>query len=227
MKMKDLPETEKPYEKLESYGAKSLSDAELLAIIIKSGTKSQTAVQVAQQVLTLDKERKGLNFLTEVSIEELQKISGLGRVKTLQIKAVAELANRFSRPSKLIRNVITCPEDVANIVMGELKNESQEIIKTVILNNQNELMRIITNSIGTINSNVVEIREILKEPVKTGAAKIILIHNHPSGNPEPSRNDISFSIKIRDASEIFGIELLDHIIIGDGVFVSLKRLNKF
>ena len=227
MKMKDLPETEKPYEKLESYGAKSLSDAELLAIIIKSGTKSQTAVQVAQQVLTLDKERKGLNFLTEVSIEELQKISGLGRVKAIQIKAVAELANRFLKPSRLVRHVITCPEDVANIVMGELKNESQEIIKTVILNNQNELMRIITNSIGTINSNVVEMREILKEPIKSGASKIILIHNHPSGNPEPSKNDISFSIRIRDASEMFGIELLDHIIIGDGVFVSLKRLKKF
>ena len=227
MNMKNLPETEKPYEKLESYGASKLSDAELLAVIIKSGSKNCTAVQVAQQVLLLDKERRGLNFLSSISLEDLQKIKGLGRVKAIQIKAVAELALRFAKPGKLVRHVITSPEDVANIVMGELKNESQEIIKTIILNNQNELMRIITNSIGTINSNVVEIREILKEPIKSGASKIILIHNHPSSNPEPSKSDINFSVKIRDAGKIFGIDLLDHIIIGDGVFVSLKRLRKF
>lgn len=226
MKIKDLPEIEKPYEKLESFGASKLSDAELLAVLLKSGTKNKTSVQLAQEILMLDKEKKGLGFLMDISLEELQKIKGLGRVKAIQVKAFAEFASRFTRPSKLIRRVITCPEDVANIVMGELKNETQEIIKTVILNSQNELMRIITNSIGTINSNTIEIREILKEPIKSGAAKIILIHNHPSGDPQPSESDIIFTKKVEDASGIFGIMLLDHIIIGDGVFVSLKRLRK-
>lgn len=226
MKIKDLPEIEKPYEKLESFGASKLSDAELLAVLLKSGTKNKTSVQLAQEILMLDKEKKGLGFLMDISLEELQKIKGLGRVKAIQVKAFAEFASRFARPSKLIRRVITCPEDVANIVMGELKNETQEIIKTVILNSQNELMRIITNSIGTINSNTIEIREILKEPIKSGAAKIILIHNHPSGDPQPSESDIIFTKKVEDASGIFGIMLLDHIIIGDGVFVSLKRLRK-
>ena len=226
MKIKDLPEIEKPYEKLESFGASKLSDAELLAVLLKSGTKNKTSVQLAQEILMLDKEKKGLGFLMDISLEELQKIKGLGRVKAIQVKAFAEFASRFARPSKLIRRVITCPEDVANIVMGELKNETQEIIKTVILNSQNELMRIITNSIGTINSNTIEIREILKEPIKSGAAKIILMHNHPSGDPQPSESDIIFTKKVEDASGIFGIMLLDHIIIGDGVFVSLKRLRK-
>lgn len=182
---------------------------------------------MAQEVLTLDKEKKGLGFLTEISIEDLQMISGLGRVKALQIKAVAEFASRFTRPNKLLRNVITCPEDMANIVMGELKNEVQEIIKTAILNSQNELMRIVTNSMGTVNSNTIEIREILREPIKSSASKIILIHNHPSGNPAPSREDIIFSRKIKEAGMIFGIEVLDHIVIGDGVFVSMKRQNMF
>lgn len=226
MKIKDLPEIEKPYEKLESFGASKLSDAELLAVLLKSGTKNKTSIQLAQEILMLDKEKKGIGFLMDISLEELQKIKGLGRVKAIQVKAFAEFASRFARPSKLIRRVITCPEDVANIVMGELKNETQEIIKTVILNSQNELMRIITNSIGTINSNTIEIREILKEPIKSGAAKIILIHNHPSGDPQPSESDIIFTKRVEDASGIFGIMLLDHIIIGDGVFVSLKRLRK-
>ena len=227
MKMKDLPEAEKPYEKLENCGASCLSNSELLAVLIKSGTKDKTAVQLSQEVLLLDESNAGLSFLNSISLHDLQQIKGLGRVKAIQIKAFAELASRFAKPAKLNRRVIKSPEDLASVVMGELKDEPQEVIKTAILNSQNQLLRIITNSIGTVNSNTVEIKDVLREPIKSGASKIILVHNHPGGNPNPSDCDIRFSIKIRDAAAIFGIEVLDHLVIGNGFFKSMKRLNLF
>lgn len=227
MKIKDLPDMEKPYEKLENYGGKVLSDAELLAVIIKSGTKDKTVVEVAQETLLLDKDKKGLSFLNDVSIEELQKVKGLGRVKAIQLKAVAELASRISRPQKILRKEITSPEDVVEILMNEMRNEPQEIIKTLILNTKSELIRIVTNAMGTVNSSLVEVRDIFKEPIKSNATQIILVHNHPSGDPYPSQSDIRFTKKIKEAGEVFGIEVVDHIIIGDGIFSSLKRLRKF
>ncbi|MBQ8298288.1 MAG: DNA repair protein RadC, partial [Clostridia bacterium] len=181
MRIKDLPETEKPYEKIENYGAECLSNAELLAVIIKSGTKNVTAVEIAQQVLLLDKENQGLGFLKNVSLEDLQNINGLGRVKSIQMKALAEFAVRFSKPNKIVRKAITSPEDVAEILMAEMKDEPQEIVKTLILNNQNELIRIVTNAVGSGNSSYIEIKDIFKDAIKSSATKIIVVHNHPSG----------------------------------------------
>ncbi len=227
MRIRDLPETEKPYEKIENYGAECLSNAELLAVIIKSGTKNVTAVEIAQQILLLDKENQGLGFLKNVSLEDLQNINGLGRVKSIQMKALAEFAIRFSKPQTIVRKAITSPEDVAEILMAELKNESQEIVKTLILNNQNELIRIVTNAVGSGNSSYIEIKDIFKEAIKSSATKIIVVHNHPSGSIEPSLEDIKFTYKVKDAGELIGIELIDHVIIGNSKFASLKRLNKF
>lgn len=227
MKIKDLPEMEKPYEKLENYGANRLSNAELLAIIIRTGTKNVTSIEVAQKLLLLDNEKRGLSFLKNIPLEELQEVKGLGRVKAIQIKAVFELASRMTMPPKTHRKVITKPEQVAEVLMNEMKDETQEIIKTVILNNQNEVMRIVTNSIGTVNANIVEVRDIFKEPIKSNSPKIIIVHNHPNGDPSPSMSDIRFTRKMKEAGELFGIELIDHIIIGNGKFLSLKRLKKF
>lgn len=227
MKIKDLPEMEKPYEKLENYGAEKLSDAELLAVIIKSGIKNMTAVQLAQEVLLLDKDNVGISFLKNITIENLQKIKGLGRVKAIQLKAIAELSIRMAKPQKIFRKEICSPEAVAEILMNEMKDESQEMIKTILLNTQNQLIRIVTNAVGTASSSIVEIKDVFKEPIKSNASRIILVHNHPSGDPTPSNSDIRFSIKMRDAGAIFGIEVVDHVIIGDGKFTSLKRLRKF
>ncbi len=227
MSIKDLPEMEKPYEKLESYGTEKLSDAELLAIILKSGTKNVTSVELAQKILKLDKDKKGLSFLKDVTLEELQSINGLGRVKSIQIKALIEFANRFAKPCKLYRKTITTPEDVVEILESDMKDESQEVVKTLILNNQNQLIRIVTNAIGSINASIVSARDIYREPIRSNAAKIILVHNHPSGDVTPSQSDVDFSHMMMNAGEIFGIELLDHIIIGNGTFSSLKRLRKF
>lgn len=227
MKIKDLPETEKPYEKIENYGAECLSNAELLAVIIKSGTKNVTAVEIAQQILLLDKENQGLGFLKNVSFEDLQNINGLGRVKSIQMKALAEFAIRFSKPQMIVRKAITSPEDVAGILMAEMKDEPQEIVKTLILNNQNELIRVVTNAVGSGNSSYIEIKDIFKEAIKSSATKIIVVHNHPSGSVEPSLEDVKFTYKVKDAGELMGIELVDHVIIGNGKFASLKRLKKF
>ncbi len=227
MKIKDLPEMEKPYEKLENYGASKLSDAELLAVVLKSGTKNKTSVELAQEILLLDSEEKGLNFLKDIPTDELQKIKGLGRVKAIQLKAVVELATRISTPRKIIKRIITSPEEVANILMADMKDETQEIMKVLVLNTKNEIIRIATVGIGTANVNLIEVRDVFKEPIRSNATKIILAHNHPSGDPSPSNSDITFSVKMREFGAVMGIEVLDHVIIGNGKFSSLKRMKKF
>lgn len=227
MKLKELPTMERPYEKLEMYGAECLSTAELVAIIIKSGTKDLTSVEVAQELLKEDVAERGITFLKDISIEELIQKKGIGRVKAIQLKAIAELAIRANKPVKILRKRIDTPEEAAKILLPDFKGEKQEIVKTILLDTQNKIMKIVTIAIGGVNSTTVEIREIYKEPIKTNAAKIIIAHNHPSGDTTPSSEDIKFTRKINEAGKVFGIELMDHIIIGDGTFCSLKRLKKF
>ena len=225
MKLKDLPVTEKPYEKVENYGAQFLSNAELLAVIIKTGTKEKTAVEIAQELLLLDYKNQGLGFLKDISLEDLANIKGLGRVKSIQIKALVEFAVRFSKPNSIKKRVITSPEIVASILMNELKDEVQEVIKALILNTQNELMRIVTVTKGSTNSSYVEVKDIFKDAIKSNASKIILVHNHPSGQVDPRDADIALTERVKIAGELLSIELVDHVIIGNGVFASLKRKN--
>ena len=163
LKIKELPETERPYEKLELYGEKSLSNAELLAIIIKSGTKNETSVQIAQRILSLnyDPQMGDLSFLKNISLQELMQINGIGRVKAIQIKAVCELAIRMSKPSNYKKVQIKTPEDVANLVMEELKFKKKEYVKLLLLNTKNEILKIVNLSDGGTyfaNVNTKEIR---------------------------------------------------------------------
>ena len=227
MKLKELPEMERPYEKLEAYGAETLSTAELVAIIIKSGTKNLTSVEIAQELLKEDVMQRGITFIKDISIEELILKKGIGRVKAIQLKAIAELASRANKPVKILRKEIYTPEDVAKIIMPDLRNEKQEIIKTLLLDTRNKLIKIVTNTIGGTNSNSIEIKEIFREPIKVGASKIVLVHNHPTGDVTPSNSDVKITKKVYEMGLILGIELIDHIIIGDGKFCSLKRLKKF
>jgi DNA repair protein RadC len=227
MKIKELPEMERPYEKLEIYGEETLSMAELMAIIIKTGTKEVTALDIAQELIKEDFENDGITFLKKLSLEELKTKKGIGRVKAIQLKAIAELASRATKPSSIIKKKIFSPEDISKILMLEMKNEKREIMKTVLLDNQNQIIKIVTNAIGASNVNYVEIKEIFKEPIKSSASKIILVHNHPSGDVTPSMPDIKFTQKVYEASLIFGIELADHIVIGERKFSSLKRMKKF
>ena len=223
IKIKQLPESERPYEKLEMYGEKNLSNAELLAIIIKTGTKELTSIDIAKQILNLNQnENKGdLNFLRDISLEELMLVKGIGRVKAIQLKAMCELSSRMNKPSNYRKIKITSSKDVANLLMNDLRFEKKEIVKLIILNNKNIILKIMDISLGGGNYAVIDIRFILSEVIKMGAPQIILVHNHPSGDVTPSREDIEVTKRLRQASELLGVRLLDHIIIGNMDYKSI------
>jgi len=223
LKIKELPVTERPYEKLELYGEKMLSNSELLAIIIKNGTKEQTAIDISNIILS--KINNNLRELQDITLAEFMNIRGIGKVKAIQLKAVCELTKRMSRPINDTKIQIKNTKDIANIFMDELKHEKREIVKLVLLNTKNVIMKIIDISYGGTSSAQVNPKDIMAEAIKIGAPKILLIHNHPSGDPEPSFADFEITERIEKASKIMGIELIDHIVIGDGSYESifLKR----
>ena len=230
LKIKELPIAERPYEKLELYGEKSLSNAELLAIIIKTGTKQETSVQLAQKILRLNNNKNidELNFLRELSLEELMIINGIGKVKAIQIKAVCELSIRMNKPIDYKKVVIKEPNDVAKLLMHDLRFLKREIIKVIILNNKNVILKILDIALGSTNSAKVDIKDILSEAVKMQAPKIILVHNHPSGDSTPSKSDIQITDRVYEAANLLGIELLDHIVIGNMEYTSIftQRLKE-
>lgn len=223
MKIKDLPLSERPYEKLEIYGAKNLSNAELLAIIIKTGTKEQSSVSIAQEILKLKENtnQDNLRFLQELSLEEFMQIKGVGKVKAIQLKAVCELTKRISRPINNQKKTIKSPKDVADLLMPELRYEKREIVKVLILNSKNVVLRTINISLGGANFAYIEPKDALSEAVKMQAPKIILVHNHPSGDCKPSKGDYNVTDRMYEAATLMGIQLLDHVIIGDGTYESL------
>ena len=225
LKIKELPETERPYEKLELYGERALSNAELLAIIIKSGTKDKTSIEIANEILNLNKnQNKGdINFLRDISLKELMNLKGIGRVKAIQIKAICELATRMSKPSNYKNIKINNPKDVSELLMNDLRFEKREIAKIVLLNNKNDILKIMDVAIGSGNFSNLNIRYILSETVKINAPKIILVHNHPSGDPTPSKSDIIVTKKLKDAAQLLDIELLDHIVIGNMRYKSIMN----
>lgn len=234
LKMKELPISERPYEKLELYGPERLSNSELLAIIIKSGTKEENSVSVAQKILNLNNlsDKENLNFLCDTSIEEFMKIKGIGKVKAIQLKAIGELTKRMSKPIHKNRIKIKSTKDVADLMMPELRYEKREIVKLIILNSKNIVLRIIDISYGGTNFASIAPKEVLSEAVKMQSPKIILVHNHPSGDPKPSKEDYRVTDRIYECADVMGIELLDHVVIGDGTYDSIlmgkeKRRNEF
>lgn len=222
MTIKKLPISERPYEKMQMYGSESLSNSELLAIIIKTGTNEKTSIELAQEILKLGaKEKNNMQFLQDISIEEFMKIKGIGKVKAIQLKAVCELTKRMSRPIENVNIKIKTSMDVANLLMNELKFERREKVKVLILNTKNILLKIIDVSYGGTNSAIIAPKDILAEPIKMGAPKIILVHNHPSGDPRPSEQDFNLTKTVYKAGEMLGIQLLDHIVIGNEQYESI------
>lgn len=222
MKMKELPILERPYEKLEMYGEKTLSNAELIAIIIKSGTRDESSVTIAQKILSLGKsEKDNLRFLQNISIEEFMSIKGVGKIKAIQLRALCELTKRMSRPINTNQIQINSPEDVADLLTDEMRYDKREIVKAIILNSKNVILKIVDVCFGGTNSAILKPKDVLQEAIKIGAPKIILVHNHPSGDPTPSKSDFEFTDRLKNASEIMGVELLDHIVIGDYGFNSI------
>ena len=222
MTIKKLPISERPYEKMQMYGSENLSNSELLAIIIKTGTNEKTSVELAQEILKLgSQDRNDLHFLQDLSIEEFMQIKGIGKVKAIQLKAVCELTKRMSRPIENINIKIRIPLDVAKLLMNELKFEKREKVKVLILNTKNILLKIVDVSYGGTNSAIIEPKDILAEPIKMGAPKIILVHNHPSGDPKPSVQDLNLTKTVYKAGEMLGIQLIDHIVIGNEQYESI------
>ena len=219
LKIKELPVTERPYEKLEMYGEKMLSNSELLAIIIKNGTKDFTAIDISNAILK--KVNNNLRDLQDIPLHEFKEIQGIGKVKAIQLKEICELTKRISRPINDAKIQIKNTDDIAKILIEELKYEKREIVKLVLLNTKNIILKIMDISFGGTSSAFVEPKDILLEAIKVGAPKIIIAHNHPSGDPTPSLADFEITNRIEKAGQIMGIELLDHIVIGDCNYISI------
>lgn len=227
MTIKKLPTLERPYEKAQMYGIENLSNSELLAIIIKTGTKEKTSVELAQEILSIEQgEKENIQFLQNVSVEELTKIKGIGSVKAIQIKAVCELNKRMARPIEKTKIYIRTSDNVAQLLMNEMQHEKREKVKILVLDTKNVLLRIIDVAYGSTNSAVVQPKDILAEPIKMGAPKIILVHNHPSGDPTPSVEDIKLTKRMYNAAAVVGVELLDHIVIGKQKYISIFSMGR-
>lgn len=218
--IRDYPQGDRPRERLKSEGANSLSNHELLAILLRTGTKKESVLQLANRLLN---HFEGLRLLKDATIEEITSIKGIGSVKAIQILAALELGRRIGRLTYEDRYVIRSPEDGANYVMEEMRFLSQEHFVCLYLNTKNQVIHKQTIFIGSLNASIVHPREVFKEALRRSAASFLCFHNHPSGDPTPSREDIDVTKRLAECGKIIGIELLDHVIIGEKKFVSLKE----
>ena len=200
-----------------------LSNAELLAIIIRTGNRNETALALAQRMLSELGQGEGLSFLVDATVEELTKVKGISMAKACAIKAAVELGKRIGGIKSIDKVFIRSPRDVANLLMNEMRYLKKEYFRTIQLNVKNQVLAVEDISVGSLNSSIVHPREVFKGPIRRSSAAIILIHNHPSGDPSPSREDIEVTRRLYEAGKLLGIDVLDHIIIGDGIYTSLKE----
>lgn len=214
---------ERPMEKMQLQGKEALTDAELFAIIFRTGTRTINAVALAEQMLRRNINGAPLVNLYQDSLLELQEISGIGQVKAAQVHAVLELSKRISKQRHGMEVKITSANAVANMYMEDLRHLKQECFKVIYLDTKNKIINDENISVGSLNASIVHPREVFKNAVKNSANSIIIMHNHPSGDPAPSREDIDITRRIRKSGELLGITLLDHIIIGDHRYISFKE----
>lgn len=224
MKIKFLPEEERPVEKCMSYGIESLSNRELLALLINSGTREQSAMELAEVILA--KEQAGITYLREASIEELMSIKGIGKAKATRLAAAVELGKRLATKPVKSRSYIESDEDVASLFMEDLRYQNKEYFKALLLNSKCGIISVETISIGELNSTIVHPREVFNAAVKKSAAAIIFVHNHPSGDPNPSKEDFITTARLVECGNLLGIRVADHVVIGDGKYVSMKAIGK-
>lgn len=213
-------QTDLPYEKFLAYGAQNLTDAELLAIIIRTGTKGEDALGLAKKILSMNANRDGLLQLQHIHLEQLKSLRGIGEVKAVRIKCVAELSNRIAACRMRERVDFSRPELVAAYYMEQMRHLENEQVRMLLLDNRCRLIMDEVLSTGTVNFSVLSPRDIFIRALEYRAVYIMLLHNHPSGDPEPSGEDYTMTAKIKAAGSFLQIPLLDHIIIGDGRYVS-------
>ena len=219
--MKELPVSERPYEKAEAQGAGQLSDKDLLTVLIRTGTKTERADQVAMRILDFCG-KDGLQALWNLDLEELKSLPGIGRVKAIQILCVCELAKRLAGGKKLFGEKISSSEDVAYYYGAQLKYSQKECLMLLVLDSKNRIISEEILSVGNINTSIADPREVYLKALKKNGVSVILLHNHPSGDPSPSLDDIKTTERIAKAGELIGIALKDHIIIGEDSYVSLN-----
>lgn len=221
--MKELPTSERPYEKFYLNGVKSLSDAELLAIILKNGTANHNCIDMARDLLSAHPIYDGLLGLYHLSSKELQRIDGIGKVKAAQISCILELANRIAQIRKPLPQRLDRPDLIADYFMADMSKYETESTVVLYLDNRCRLLHSELLFVGSLSSCVANPREILRKALQYDAASFILLHNHPSGDPTPSSVDLNLTKKLEKAAQYIGVPLMDHIIIGDYQYISLRE----
>ena len=219
--MKNLPESERPYEKYMLYGEESLSDAELLAIILKSGTKDSNSLDLAR--LILKGNHNNLLNLYDLSYRELMQFSGIGHVKAIQLKAVAELSRRIAKTNSGYRLKMDKPETIADYYMEQLRHSKQELLMCAFFDSKNNFLGDVVVSKGAVNYAYVSPRDVFRYAFEYEAVMFILLHNHPSGDATPSDDDLRITRRIEKGAQILQLDLVDHIIIGDNQYFSFKE----
>ncbi len=221
----DLPISERHRERLQKLGAEALSAQEILTLLLGRGISGESVMVTAQRLLSKFGNLKGISVAT---VEELSQVKGIGLAKASQIKAAFELANRLEGYSESGKKpLVKTPEDIVALVRGRLKGKKKEYFLALLLDTRNQLIKVVEISIGSLDTSIVHPREVFKEAISASAASVIFVHNHPSGDPEPSEDDISLTKRLVEAGEIVGIDVLDHIIICDKNYLSLKRKDLF
>lgn len=218
--LKDLPQEERPRERMRELGADKLSNTELLAIILRTGHSNETAMHLAERILH---QAGGLRYLPDFTLEELQQIKGVGLAKAVQVKAALEMGRRMAVSLKPDAATFSSPQEVAAYLREEMRYYKKEYFKIMLLNTKNQVISLEDVSVGSLNSSIVHPREIFNPAVKKSAASVILVHNHPSGDPSPSREDLEVTKRLVEAGKIMGIKILDHIVIGENSYFSFKE----
>ena len=221
--MKAIPEEERPYEKCRNLGPASLSDAELLSVILRCGARGRNSLELARDILKLCRFEEGLTGIHHLSLRQLQAVKGVGAVKAVQIKCIGELSKRISRKEARKSLDFQNPESIAGYYMESLRHEEQENVICMMLDTKNHFLGDVSLSRGTVNTSLISPRELFLEAFAFHAVHLILVHNHPSGDPAPSRDDLLVTRRIMRAGELLDITLLDHIIIGDQRFISMRQ----
>ena len=216
----EMPSNERPRERLVHFGASALSTTELLAIQLRIGTRERSAVGLAELLLS---HFEGLRGVAGASVEELKHVKGIGEVKAIEIIAAVELGKRLAALTPEEKPCIRSPQDVANLLMPEMRDLKKEHLKSLLLDSKNRVMKVMTVSVGILDSSLVHPREVFKDAILASSASLIIAHNHPSGDPTPSPEDKRITQRLHEAGQLLGIDLLDHIVIGDQRWVSLKE----
>ncbi len=219
-KIQEMPSDERPRERLLRLGPSACTSSELLAILMRTGSHERSALGLADEII---RRFGGLKGAANASIDEMQGVKGIGEVKAIEIAAAVEIGKRLAIVSEGEKPSIQKPQDVANLLMPELRDERREHLKGLMLDTKNRLIKVISISTGTLDSSLVHPREVFREAIIATAASLILVHNHPSGDPTPSEEDKRVTTRLAGVGREIGIELLDHIILGHNRFISMKE----